>query len=371
MRLCFARAISGRQRRGTGHSPLGLGYWHGGRGDGHAPCGILQTSSLCPASWPPPTPRWAAIPSSRGVWGEPRAPVAGYPPHRPLQCPASRMAMHHRSAFLGHMEASGLHGTVAAPGTVWHPTPTVGKHRAQRAWDCRRCGWAPVFGGDALRQFSWANEHWGEWCCNSNGHPRSPPPNSPPHQTRIWGSGKMGKMGGNGGKWGRMGAYACACACAYVSPLAEGGGLPAPLVFSLSVHPGPRTHAPIVGLQLTHPLMTVVFYSHLFTNLAWLLLLHLTLTMGMGGNGEVEGIAHGMGVVEGCGGMRLRKPGQKNATKMGRTMGGKMGRNTHFSQSHLPHFPGHRTHRWKNGNHSPTLTAPVTSADAHGKILTA
>ena len=40
-------------------------------------------------------------------------------------------------------------------------------------------------------------------------------------------------MGENGGKWGEMGA--CACACAYVSPFAEGGDLPAPMVFSVSV----------------------------------------------------------------------------------------------------------------------------------------
>ena len=43
-------------------------------------------------------------------------------------------------------------------------------------------------------------------------------------------------------------ACACARACAYVSPFAEGGGLPAPLVFSLSVRPDLCTHALIVGL---------------------------------------------------------------------------------------------------------------------------
>ena len=44
------------------------------------------------------------------------------------------------------------------------------------------------------------------------------------------------QLGGNGGQWGGMGGnWACACACAYVSPFSEGGDLPAPLVCSLSV----------------------------------------------------------------------------------------------------------------------------------------
>ena len=47
------------------------------------------------------------------------------------------------------------------------------------------------------------------------------------------------KLAGNG---------ACACAC--VLPLAEGGGLPAPLVFSLSVRLDRCTHASIVGPSL-------------------------------------------------------------------------------------------------------------------------
>ena len=46
-------------------------------------------------------------------------------------------------------------------------------------------------------------------------------------------------MGGNG---------ACDCACAWVLPFADGGGPPAPLVFSLAVRLDLRTHAPFVGL---------------------------------------------------------------------------------------------------------------------------
>ena len=90
----------------------------------------------------------------------------------------------------------------------------------------------------------------------------------------------------------------------------------------------------------------------------------------MEGNGKIVVIAQGMWVVEGCGGMRLRKMGEiweKN--------GRKMGRNTHFSQSQFPHFPGgrrsspqfpHRAHQRKNRSfcHSPTLTATAASADA-------
>ena len=51
---------------------------------------------------------------------------------------------------------------------------------------------------------------------------------------------KWGNMGGNGGKWGLC--------CAYVSPLTEGGDLPAPLVFSLSVRSYLACYAPIAGL---------------------------------------------------------------------------------------------------------------------------
>ena len=59
-----------------------------------------------------------------------------------------------------------------------------------------------------------------------------------------------------------------------------------------------------------------------------------------GGAEEIAGIAHGMWVVEGCGGMRLRKMGPKWGG------GGEWGENgtkyTHFSWCHFPHFSGGR-----------------------------
>ena len=51
--------------------------------------------------------------------------------------------------------------------------------------------------------------------------------------------------------------------------------------------------------------------------------------MGRGDSGQ----STGMWVVEGCGGMWLRKMGGKWEKN-----GGEMGPNTHFSQSHIPHF---------------------------------
>ena len=54
-----------------------------------------------------------------------------------------------------------------------------------------------------------------------------------------------------------------------------------------------------------------------------------------GGKWEIAGIAHRMWVVEGCGGMWLRKMGQKWENNRR-----KMGQNTHFSQSHFPRFSG-------------------------------
>ena len=57
--------------------------------------------------------------------------------------------------------------------------------------------------------------------------------------------------------------------------------------------------------------------------------------------GVISGIAHGIWVVEGCGGMWLSKLGrewEKNGENNGRTRV----RNTHFSQSLFSHVPGGR-----------------------------
>ena len=95
---------------------------------------------------------------------------------------------------------------------------------------------------------------------------------------------------------------------------------------------------------------------------------------GMEKNGEIAGIACGMWVVEGCGGMWLRKMGEN-----GRKMGGKWDEIPIFYSPispiflELKIFPtvpfvklAHRIHRQKNGIfcHSPTLTATAASADA-------
>ena len=100
----------------------------------------------------------------------------------------------------------------------------------------------------------------------------------------------------------------------------------------------------------------------------------------MGGWGM--GIAHGMWVVEGCGGMWLRKTGQKgkeNGKKNGRKWE-EMGGNTHFSLSYfslflpevedLPHSSlcKNQLTALTDGKMAivatPTLTATAASADA-------
>ena len=65
-----------------------------------------------------------------------------------------------------------------------------------------------------------------------------------------------GYMGGGGMGGGEMGGNgACACACACVSPIAHGGGLPAPPVSPLTVHTDLCTHALLVDLVLVYPLL--------------------------------------------------------------------------------------------------------------------
>ena len=91
-------------------------------------------------------------------------------------------------------------------------------------------------------------------------------------------------------------------------------------------------------------------------------------------NGGNRGKWRKMGGKWGNGGHSTRDAG------CGRMWGRKKGQNTHFSQSHFPHFSrnrrsspqspsyksAHRTHRQENGNfcHSRTLTATAASADA-------
>ena len=85
---------------------------------------------------------------------------------------------------------------------------------------------------------------------------------------------------------------------------------------------------------------------------------------GNGGDWGIAGIAHGVWVVEGCGGMWLRKMGQqqeRNGTKYPFLNPPPF---SHFSggRIHSPQFPlensARHTHRRKNGNfcHSRTLT---------------
>ena len=57
----------------------------------------------------------------------------------------------------------------------------------------------------------------------------------------------------------------------------------------------------------------------------------------MGEMEEIAGVAHEMRVVEGCGGMSLRKMGQKREANER-----KMGQNSYFSEFHFPNSPAGR-----------------------------
>ena len=59
----------------------------------------------------------------------------------------------------------------------------------------------------------------------------------------------------------RGGCRACPCAFACVSPIADGGGLPAPPVSPLTVHTDLCTHALLVHLVLVHPLLLCYLFG--------------------------------------------------------------------------------------------------------------
>ena len=92
---------------------------------------------------------------------------------------------------------------------------------------------------------------------------------------------------------------------------------------------------------------------------------------GNGGKWGAAGIAHGMWVVEGCGGMWLRKMGQKwEENRMSYPFFTVLFSRFSGGRNSSPQFPlyksAHRTHRRNNGDsgHSPTLTATAAGAAA-------